>query len=78
MTKFFSIFKNPILTHFWPTFPVLGAKNFFLGNPALSRTTSYGFLASCQNLEKTNDKIPRKHPDRRKDKGMQGQTDPIL
>ena len=75
MTKFFNIFKKPC---FWPIFPIFGAKNFFLENPALSRTTSYGFLASCQNLEKTNDKIPRKHPDRRKDKGMQGQTDPIL
>ena len=85
MTKFFSIFKNPILTHFWPTFPVLGAKKFFLGNPALSRTTSYGFLASCQNLEKTNDTIPRKHLDRqdgRMDGRMEGQTEgrtePIL
>ena len=83
--KIFSIFKNPILTHFWPTFPVLGANNFFLGNPALSRTTSYGFLASCQNLEKTNDTIPRKHLDRqdgRMDGRMEGQTegrtDPIL
>ena len=42
----------------------------FLENLALSRTTSHGFLASCQNFEKTNDTIPRKLPDRRKD----GQT----
>ena len=47
------------LAHFWSIFPIF-----------LSRTTSYGFLASCQNLEKTNETIPRKHPDRRKD----GQT----
>ena len=40
-------------------------------NPALSCTTSYCFLASCQNLEKTNDTIPGKCPDRRKD----GRTD---
>ena len=33
----------------------------------MSHTTSYGFLASCQNFEKTNDTIPRKLPDRRKD-----------
>ena len=29
---------------------------------------SFGFLASRQNLEKTNDPIPRKHPDRGKDR----------
>ena len=55
------------MAHFWPIFPILGAKKFFLENPALSHTTSYGFLASCQNLEKTNDTIPRKCPDRQKD-----------
>ena len=37
----------------------------------LSRTTSYGFLASCQNLEKVNDTIQRKCPGRQKD----GRTD---
>ena len=42
----------------------------FLEIPALSRTTSHGFLASRQNLEKVNDTIHRKRPDRRKD----GQT----
>ena len=40
-------------THFWSIFPNLGAKNVFPENPALSRTTSYGFLALCQNSEKT-------------------------
>ena len=44
----------------------------------LSRTTSYGFLAPCQNLEKTNDTIPRKRPDRMtegwKDGWKDGQT----
>ena len=30
MTKFFNIFKkNPFLVHFWPIFPVFGAKKFF-------------------------------------------------
>ena len=54
----------------------------------LSRTTSYGFLASCQNLEKVNDTIQRKCPGRQKDgrtdrrtegqtEDRQGQTDPI-
>ena len=48
-----------LATHF------LGQKNF-LKNPALSRTTSYWFQTPCQNLEKTNNAIPRKRPDRRK------------
>ena len=68
MTKFFNIFKEPC---FWPIFPMLWAKNFFLENPTLSRTNSYGFLAPCQNLEKTKDTISRKRLDRRKD----GRTD---
>ena len=55
---------------FWPIFPIFWAKKIFIENPALSYTSSYGFLASCQNLEKTNDTISRKRPDRRKD----GQT----
>ena len=54
MAHFGSIFSN-----FW------GKKNF-LEYLALSRTTSYGFLAPCQNLEKVNDTIQRKQPDRRK------------
>ena len=49
--------KNQI---FWLILPILGAKNFFSKNLALSEATSYGFLAPCQNLEKTNDPIPRK------------------
>ena len=56
-----------LAAHFWSIFPIFGAKHFFLKNPALSRTTSYGFLVPCQNLEKTNNPIPRKRPDRWKD-----------
>ena len=59
--------KALFLAHFQPIFPIFGAKKFFLENPALSRTTSYGFPAAYQNLEKTNDTIPRKLSDRRKD-----------
>ena len=73
MTKFFNILKNTILkvfAHFWSIFPILGAKKIFPENLALSRTTSYGFLAPCQNLEKTHDTIPRKRPDRQKDGQM--------
>ena len=63
MTKFSNKFKKPC---FWPIFPIFGAKKNFLENPALPCTTSYGFLAPCQNLEKVNDTIQRKHSDRRK------------
>ena len=69
MTKFFNIFKKPC---FWPIFPISGAKKHFLVNPVLSGTTSHGFLASCPNLEKTNNTIPRKRPDGWKDERMDG------
>ena len=54
MTKFSNKYKKPC---FWPIFPIFGAKKIFLENLALSCTTSYGFLAPCQNLEKVNDTI---------------------
>ena len=63
------------LVHFWPIFPIFGAKKIFLENTALSRTTSFGFLVSHQNLEKTKDTIPRKRPDRQKDGRMEGRTE---
>ena len=63
MTKFFNIFKKPC---FWP--------KLFLENPARSHTALYEFLASCQNLEKTNDTIPRKRSDRQKDRQKDGET----
>ena len=40
----------------------------------MSRTTSYGFLAPWQNLEKTNDTIPKRRKDGQKDDQSQ---DPI-
>ena len=49
MTKFFNKLKKPC---FWPISQFLGQKK--------CSGTSYGFLATCQNLEKTNDTIPRK------------------
>ena len=61
------------LAHFRSIFPIFGAIFFLLENPALSHTTLYGFLAPCKNLEKTNDTIPRKFSERRKD----GWTDAI-
>ena len=64
MTQFPNKFKKPC---FQPIFPIFGANKIFLENLVLSRTTSYGFLAPCQKLEKANDTIQRKHPDRQKD-----------
>ena len=49
--------KHPVFGPFLVHFPNLGGKEN-------SRTISYGFLAPCQNLEKTNDTIPRKYQDR--------------
>ena len=71
MTKFSNKFKRPC---FWPILGLfsqfLAQKKFkiFLENLALSCTTSYGFLVPCQNLEKVNDTIQRKCPDRWKDR----------
>ena len=67
MTKFSNKFKKPC----WVHFPNSWGKKIFLENPALLHTTSYGFLAPCQNLEKVNDTIQRKCQDRQKD----GRTD---
>ena len=78
MTKFSNKFKKP---YFWPILgpfsPIYGAKKIFLENLALSHTTSYGFLAPCQNLEKVNDTIQRKRLDRQKGGWKEGQTDPV-
>ena len=66
MTKFFNKFtKTLFLAQFWSIFQFLGAKIFFLQKIWLSCTTSY--LAPCQNLEKTNNTIPRKRQDGRND-----------
>ena len=48
-------------------FPHTWDKKRYQKNTALSRTTSYGFLIQCQNLEKTNDPKPIKR--------LGGQTD---
>ena len=58
--------KKTVFSPFSVHFPNFGGKKTFEKNPALSRTISYGFLAPCQNLEKTNDTIPRKCTDRQK------------
>ena len=71
MTKFFNKLKK---TLFLVHFPNFWDKIIFLENPALSRTTSYGFLAPSQNLEKINDIIERKYSDRQKDGWKNGKT----
>ena len=63
------------MAHFGFIFPIFGAKKIFLTNPALSCTTSYGFLAPCKNLEKFDDTIQRKHPNRQKDRQKDGRVE---
>ena len=76
MTKFSEIWeKRHFLAYFGPFLPIFRAMRIFFKNPALSCTTSHGFLSPCQKLEKTNDQIPRKLPDRcRNLQNMDGQT----
>ena len=69
MAKFLFKFKKPI---FGP-FPQFWEQNKIFKKIGLSCTTSQWLLAPWQNPEKSNDPIPRKHPDVRK----QGWTDPI-
>ena len=63
--------KNPVFGPFLVRYPNFGDKKFFSGKSG--SVTQYGFLAPCQNLEKTNNKIPRKRPDRE----TEGRTDSI-
>ena len=59
MTKFPNKFKKP---PFWPFSPYMGQKKYYQ-KILLSFTALYWFLRPCQNLEKTNDLIPRKRLD---------------
>ena len=76
MTKCFNVFKK---SYFWPIFgqfsQFLGQNFFLLENPALLCITSYEFLASCQNLQKNNDTIPKKRLDRWRNGRKEGRTD---
>ena len=64
MTKLFNKFKKSCFwTIFDPFSQFLRQKKCFR-KIRLSDTTSYRLLAPCQNLEKTNDTIPRKRLDR--------------
>ena len=77
MTKFSNKLKKPcFLAHFRPILPILGAKKIFLQNPALSRTTSHGILAPCENLEKLMTQFQENaRTDGRKDGRMDGRMD---
>ena len=66
MTNFFFKLKKPIFDPF-PQF--LEQKKFFQ-KIELSCTTSSEFLAPWQNSEKSHDQIPRKHPDRCQEGGI--------
>ena len=54
----------------WPISPISGKKSLFSKkfNMIFQNIPSWGFLAPRQNLEKPNDPIPRKHPDREHDR----------
>ena len=72
---FHQIQKTLFLTLFGSIFLILGAKKIFPEILAMSCTTSFEFLAPCQNLEKINYIIPRKCPDRQKNGWKDGRTD---
>ena len=64
MTKFFLKFKKTLILGIIGPFPqFFGQKKFFYEIELLC-AASYSFLAPCQNSEKSNDPISRKHPDR--------------
>ena len=62
--QFFKKIQKALFLSILGPFPqFFGQKTFFHETELLS-TTSEGFLALCQNSEKSNDPISRKHPDR--------------
>ena len=68
MTKTFFKLKKP---YFWPIFwsisPILGAEKVFQEKGSIM----HNFImvsSTIPKLKKTNDPIPRKYPDRRKDR----------
>ena len=75
MTKFSNKSKKTFLAHFGPIFPILREKKNCPENLALSRTTSHGIIAPCQNLEKIKDTIPRKQLGRQEDRWKDGRTE---
>ena len=73
MTNFFFKFKKPNIWSNISAFPQFFEQKMFFQKSNSVMHNLKGFLAPCQNSEKSNDPIPRKHPDRLQD----GWTDPI-
>ena len=64
------------MSRFWTIFPFFGAKKIILENLPQSGKTSYEFLAPSQNLEKSNNTIPKKmQTDRQKGEKKDRGTD---
>ena len=74
MTKCFYKFKKPC---FWSILPILGAKHF----SGKSGSDTHKFIRVFSTMpkfrKKTNDTVPRKCPDRQKDRVTEGRIDPI-
>ena len=66
--------EKTVFDSFWPHFSSFGGKKNFSQKIQLSRTTSHGILAPCQNFEKIKDAILRKHLDRGKDGRKDGRN----
>ena len=66
--------KNPVFDPLLVHFPIFGGQITF-SRKSSCHTTSYEFLAQCQNLEKPSNIIPRKHPDTQKAGWKDGKKD---
>ena len=69
--------KNPIFAHLLSIFFIFGQKYFFSNNPALSRTTTHGPLTYVEFQKKLmNQSKENVRTEARKDRSMEGRTDP--
>ena len=53
--------------YFWPISLIVGVKKVFAKKSGSVMYNLYGFLVLCQNSEKPNDPVPRKHPHKSQD-----------
>ena len=75
MTRFFKKFKKPFFDPFLVHFPNFEGKKIFSRKYGSVMHNFIWVSSISQNLEKTNDTIPRKRPDRRKNERTDGRTD---
>ena len=75
MTRFFKKFKKPFFDPFLVHFPNFEGKKIFSRKYGSVMHNFIWVSSISQNLEKTNDTIPRKRPDRRKSRKTEGQMD---